>query len=112
MKFILAKKEEMTRVFAKDGRAHAGTILSTDSVVVTQVKTKDGKDKYAAVQVGFGTRKAKNVGKAVFGHTKERAMRRFANSDSEDATEIGGNEIRRGYFFCRRCRACFGPHEG
>ena len=103
MKFILAKKEEMTRVFAKDGRAHAGTILSTDSVVVTQVKTKDGKDKYAAVQVGFGTRKAKNVGKAVLGHTKGKgyaAIREFRLpwGISEQEQAAVGNEIRADIF--------------
>ena len=70
MKFILAKKEGMTRLFGEDGRARAGTILTTDSVIVTQVKAKSGKDGYAAVQVGTGARKAKNISKAVLGHTK------------------------------------------
>ncbi|MCR4333676.1 MAG: 50S ribosomal protein L3 [Patescibacteria group bacterium] len=69
MKFILAKKEKMTRIFGDDGRAYAGTILVTDPVTVTQVKTKDGKDAYAAVQVGTGVRKVKNVSKPVLGHT-------------------------------------------
>lgn len=70
MKFILAKKERMTRVFAKDGRAYAGTILLTDPVTVTQVKTKEGKDAYSAIQVGAGVRRTKNISKAVLGHTK------------------------------------------
>lgn len=74
MKFILAKKEGMTRVFGEDGRARAGTILKTDGVTVTQVKTADGKDKYSAVQVGFGVRKAKNISKAVLGHTGGKAF--------------------------------------
>lgn len=80
MKFILATKEKMTRVFADDGRAYAATILAADPVVVTQVKTKDGKDGYAAVQVGAGERRAKNVSKAVLGHTKGKgyeAIREF-----------------------------------
>jgi large subunit ribosomal protein L3 len=54
MKFIIAKKEGMTRIFAEDGRAYAGTILKADPVTITQVKTKDGKDAYSAVQVGHG----------------------------------------------------------
>jgi len=70
MKFILAKKEGMTRVFGEDGRARAGTILTADPVTVTQVKTKEGKDAYSAIQVGVGTRKVKNISKAVLGHTK------------------------------------------
>ncbi|HVW82374.1 MAG TPA: 50S ribosomal protein L3 [Candidatus Paceibacterota bacterium] len=74
MKFILARKIEMTRVFGEDGRAHAGTVLAAAPVVVTQVKTAAGADKYDAVQVGEGSRKAKNVSKAVLGHTKSKAF--------------------------------------
>lgn len=70
MKFILAKKEGMTRVFAEDGRARAATVLKADPVTVTQVKTKEGKDAYSAIQVGTGVRRTKNISKAVLGHTK------------------------------------------
>jgi len=90
MKFILAKKEGMTSVFTKDGRAHAGTILIADPVTVTQVKTKDGKDKYSAVQVGMGTRKTKNISKAVLGHTKGRgfsAIREFRGTEGAGVGE-------------------------
>ena len=92
MKFILAKKEKMTRIFAKDGRAYAGTILITDPVTVTQVKTKDGKDAYSAVQVGVGVRKTKNISKAVLGHTKGkgyadiREIRNEGDSEQEQVT--------------------------
>lgn len=80
MKFILATKIGMTRVFGEDGHARAGTILKADPVVITQVKTSGGKDAYAAVQVGAGARK--NVSKAVLGHTKGvayAALREFKN---------------------------------
>jgi len=86
MKFILAKKEKMTRIFTADGLAHAGTILLAEPVTVTQVKTADGKDKYSAVQVGVGVRKVKNISKAVLGHTKGRGytdIREIRVSDSE-----------------------------
>jgi len=97
MKFILAKKEGMTRIFGEDGRARAGTILVANPIVVTQVKTKDGKDKYSAVQVGMGVRKTKNISKAVLGHTKGKgyeAIREFpvsfgASANESDATEVG-----------------------
>lgn len=91
MKFILAKKEGMTRVFGEDGHARAGTILLADPVVVTQVKTKDGKDGYAAIQVGQGTRKEKNVSKAVLGHTKGKgyeAIREFRDATGEVGATI------------------------
>ncbi|MCX6786922.1 MAG: 50S ribosomal protein L3 [Candidatus Kaiserbacteria bacterium] len=89
MKFILAKKEGMTRIFAEDGRAHAGTILVADPIVVTQVKTKDGKDAYAAVQIGFGARKTKNIGKAVLGHTKGKGYAAIREFKTDDVTEVG-----------------------
>lgn len=98
MKFILAKKEGMTRIFAEDGFAHAGTILVANPMTVTQVKIKDGKDAYTAVQVGTGVRKIKNISKAVLGHTKGKgfsAIREFrlpeGSSEQEQATV--GNEI-------------------
>lgn len=92
MKFILAKKEGMTRVFGEDGRARAGTILAADPVTVTQVKTKEGKDAYAAIQVGVGTRRPKNVSKALLGHTKGKGythIREFRVSESE----VGSGEL-------------------
>ncbi|MEK7117663.1 MAG: 50S ribosomal protein L3 [Patescibacteria group bacterium] len=73
MKFILAKKVNMTQVFGEDGKVQAATILSAGPVVVTQVKNKE-KDGYEAVQVGFGVRKEKNISKAVRGHTKDLAL--------------------------------------
>ncbi|MBU6323727.1 MAG: 50S ribosomal protein L3 [Patescibacteria group bacterium] len=89
MKFILAKKEGMTRIYGEDGLARAGTLLLAGPVTMTQVKTKDGADKYAAVQVGFGTRKSKNVGKAVLGHTKGKGFEAIREFRTEDAAEVG-----------------------
>jgi large subunit ribosomal protein L3 len=89
MKFILAKKEKMTRVFAKDGRAYAGTILLAEPITVTQVKTADGKDKYSAVQVGVGTRKTKNISKAVLGHTKGKGYTDIREFRTDDTAEVG-----------------------
>jgi large subunit ribosomal protein L3 len=92
MKFILARKVAMTRVFGEDGSARAATILMAAPVTVTQVKSKEGKDGYAAVQVGMGSRKAARVGKAVLGHTGGKgyeAIREFRTTDSvEKGSEI------------------------
>jgi large subunit ribosomal protein L3 len=89
MKFILAKKEGMTRIFGDDGRARAGTILAADPIMVTAVKTKDGKDGYSAIQFGFGARNPKNVSKAVLGHTKGNGYAALREFRTEEAAEVG-----------------------
>jgi hypothetical protein len=64
MKFILARKERMTQIFDEAGMVHAGTLLTVGPTVVTQVKTKDSKDKYDAVQVGYDAQTEKRLNKA------------------------------------------------
>jgi large subunit ribosomal protein L3 len=89
MKFTLATKVGMTRIFSEDGRAYAGTILAADPITVTQVKTKESKDGYAAVQVGQGVRKTKNVTKAVLGHTKGKGYEAIREFKTDAALEVG-----------------------
>ena len=89
MKFLLARKERMTQIFTDDGRAVAGTVLSATPSVVTQVKTRDGKDGYNAVQVGFGERKAKNLSKAVAGHLKGKSFSVLKEFRTDAAMELG-----------------------
>ena len=62
MKFILAKKIEMSQIFDDKGRVQPVTWLEAGPVFVTQAKTKE-KDGYVAAQVGFGSKKEKNVKK-------------------------------------------------
>ncbi|MDD3531501.1 MAG: 50S ribosomal protein L3 [Candidatus Pacebacteria bacterium] len=89
MKFILAKKEGMTRLFGEDGRARAGTILVAEPITVTQVKTAEGKDKYSAVQVGMGDRRTKNISKAVLGHTKGKGYEAIREFRTDTLAEVG-----------------------
>lgn len=56
MKFILAKKLEMSQRFKPDGTAVAVTLLKADRATVTDVKTLE-RDGYAAVQLGVGEKK-------------------------------------------------------
>ncbi len=70
MKFILGTKVNMTQIFDEAGIVHPVTVIKTSPNVITQVKNLS-KDGYTAVQVGFGTRNAKNISKAVKGHVKE-----------------------------------------
>lgn len=67
MKFILARKDRMTQIFDDAGRVHPGTILKASPTVITQVKTTEGADKYAAVQVGLGAQKPERLNKAQTG---------------------------------------------
>jgi len=59
---VIAKKMGMTRLFQDDGRHVPVTVLSLEQcqVVATRNQERDG---YYAVQLGAGTRKAKNVNK-------------------------------------------------
>ncbi len=68
MKFILAKKLEMSQVYGADGNVIPVTLVEAGPCYVTQVKGKET-DGYTAVQVGFGT--AKRLTKALEGHLKD-----------------------------------------
>ena len=57
-KAILATKVGMTQIFNEDGSLIPVTVLQAGPCVVTQVKTVEN-DGYAAVQVGFVDKKAK-----------------------------------------------------
>ncbi|MEK7642219.1 MAG: 50S ribosomal protein L3 [Patescibacteria group bacterium] len=69
MKFMLAKKINMSQIFGEDGAVTPGTLLSFSPMTVTAIKSKE-KDGYSAVQFGFGKRKESNLSKPVRGHLK------------------------------------------
>jgi len=81
---MLATKGRMTQIFDENGTAHAATVLSAGPLTVTQVKGEE-KDGYKAVQVGFGTRKEKNVARAQRGHTKDLGAFQFFKEFTPDA---------------------------
>ena len=76
MKFILGKKIGMTQVFEEDGKVVPVTVVEVGPNVVVQVRTKE-KDGYEAVQLGTGTKKAKNINKPTRGHLKELGTFRY-----------------------------------
>ena len=63
---VIAKKVGMTRVFAADGAHVPVTVLQMENCQVTSVRNAE-KDGYTAVQIGVGSRKVKNVSKALRG---------------------------------------------
>ncbi len=69
MKFLLAKKVNMSQVFDDKGNTYPVTVLSATPSTVTAIKDM-ARDGYKAVQVGFGERRSKNLTKAELGHTK------------------------------------------
>jgi large subunit ribosomal protein L3 len=93
MKFILAKKDRMTQIFTEDGLVHAGTVLKTAPLTVTQVKTADGKDGYAAVQVGFSEQKKERVSKPVLGHLKAAGDKVFSTIKEFRVDDTSGYEV-------------------
>lgn len=66
---ILGTKLHMSQAFTQTGIRVPVTVVKSGPNVVTQVKTGD-KDGYKALQLGFGTRKTKNMTKPVLGHLK------------------------------------------
>ena len=66
----------MTQIFDGEGIAHPATVLSAGPLIVTQVKT-DEKDGYTAVQVGYGSRREKNINKPQLGAFKDLGLFRY-----------------------------------
>ncbi len=73
VKFMLGTKGRMTQIFDEKGVVSAATIITAGPITVTQVKGKE-KDGYDAAQIGFGSRKEKNVNAAQKGHLKDLSM--------------------------------------
>lgn len=68
MAFILGKKLKMSRIWKND-EVIPVTLIQAGPITITQIRTKE-KDGYEAVQVGFGTKKLKNVKKPQQGQFK------------------------------------------
>ncbi|MBR7040147.1 MAG: 50S ribosomal protein L3 [Oscillospiraceae bacterium] len=66
-KGIIAKKIGMTQIFDENGKVIPVTVVDASPNVVVQVKTVEN-DGYAAVQLGFGDKKATRVNKPQKGH--------------------------------------------
>ena len=67
VKALIGRKLEMMQLFADDGSVLPVTLIQAGPCVVTQIKTPE-RDGYAAVQLGYGNVKAKNVTKPLKGH--------------------------------------------
>jgi len=68
---IIGKKLGHTRVYDANGVMTPVTVVFVGPNRVLQVKSKDGKDGYSAVQLGFDDQKEQRLSKAVLGHIKK-----------------------------------------
>ncbi|MDD4438969.1 MAG: 50S ribosomal protein L3, partial [Tissierellia bacterium] len=81
MKYILAKKIEMTQMFDNEGKVIPVTLVLAGPCEILQLKTKE-KDGYEAVQIGFEQLKEKKVTKSI--KTKPyRYLKEFRGIESE-----------------------------
>lgn len=85
---LLGTKIGMTHVYTDEGKMVPVTVIQAGPVFVTQIKTPDT-DGYAAVQVGFGAAREKNLTWPKFGHLKKagldhnvKALREFRVEDT------------------------------
>jgi large subunit ribosomal protein L3 len=67
---LIGRKEGMTQLFDERGDVVPVTVVRAGPCPVVQVKTAEN-DGYAAVQLGFGTRREKRVTRPVLGHLKK-----------------------------------------
>ncbi|HXV25669.1 MAG TPA: 50S ribosomal protein L3 [Alphaproteobacteria bacterium] len=98
---LIARKLGMTRVFDAEGSHVPVTVLLVDKCQVVAVRTTE-KDGYAAVQLGAGAAKVKNMTKPMRGHfakTKVEPKRRLAEFRvSDDALIDVGAELSAAHF--------------
>jgi len=88
MKFILARKLEMTQIFDKEtGRVIPVTLVEAGPCKVVQVRTKE-KDGYFGVQIGFLEKKTKKVSKALLKHFKNLGVFRYLREFRVDENEV------------------------
>jgi large subunit ribosomal protein L3 len=72
---LLGKKLGMTQIFDGEGQRLPVTVLQLGPNVVIQKKTKDSKDGYNAIQLGFDEKAHRKVNKAMTGHYKRHDLK-------------------------------------
>jgi large subunit ribosomal protein L3 len=101
IKAILGRKLGMTRIFAEDGSIVPVTVIQAGPCTITQIKTPE-RDGYSSLQIGFGSRKAKNVTRPLKGHLDKAGKGYFLvlrevkvedPSDYQIGQEIQPNEV-------------------
>ncbi len=92
IKGIIGRKMEMIQVYAEDGTAVPVTVVQAGPCTITQIKTVEN-DGYAALQLGFGTSKPKNVTRPLKGHLDKVGKGYFSVLKEVRVNEIEGYEL-------------------
>lgn len=92
IKALIGRKLEMTQVFSEDGAVVPVTVVQAGPCTITQIKTREH-DGYLALQLGFGTAKAKNVTSPLKGHMDKAGKGYFAVLKEFRVNETEGYEV-------------------
>lgn len=92
IKALIGRKLEMTQVFAEDGTAVPVTVVQAGPCTITQIKTTEH-DGYAALQLGYGTPKPKNVTRPLKGHMEKAGKGYFSILKEVRVSETEGYEL-------------------
>src|SRR5688572_5046472 len=72
---LLGKKMGMTQIFDEEGQRIPVTVIELGPNVVIQKKTKDSKDGYNAIQLGFDEKPVRKLNKPMTGHYKRHDLK-------------------------------------
>jgi len=101
MSGILGRKLGMSSVFGENGKRIPVTAIQAGPCKIVTIRTKE-KDGYKALQVGFGTKKEKNLNKPTLGHFKKNNVQPTAHLKEFRFDEISeyevGQEIKADFF--------------
>lgn len=89
---LMAKKVGMTRIFTEDGKSIPTTVLDVSSNRISQIR-KPEVDGYSAIQIAFGSRKAKNITKSVSGHLAKAGAEAAAKIVEFRVNELGEYKV-------------------
>jgi len=92
IKGIIGRKMEMIQVYADDGTAVPVTVVQAGPCTITQIKTVEN-DGYAALQLGFGPSKPKNVTRPLKGHLDKAGKGYFSVLKEVRVNETEGYEL-------------------
>ena len=91
---IIGKKLGMSQIFSENGEVVPVTVIEAKENYVVQIKKKEGKDGYSAVQIGYEEVKEKNLKKAELERLKKnnlpplKILRELRMKDDKEVDEF------------------------